>query len=458
MNSSLELEVPKLLSPTPSCSSLSTIASKDDFPAEETPIKKRKSVSNVVVTKGKCVSENVVYPRGTAKKGQPKKTGIYDISEVADWYDDYQYVLFGYRQFYTLGALCRNALTTIHNETMNIYTELIPGIVYLWIACYYMHSFVVIHHDQLTVFTKVLICMCFPMGGLRCLMSAYVHATHCYNEEHSFRTWNKDYVSILSYIFSTTLMNTYLCGHYANESTSESAWSTYVPLGVSVCACFSVAVVGICHLNLRRQKPAKELIFKLVVVFGNYVILLYHLVAHCTWSHVPTFVSILFNAERPIASPGPTNFPTMYTVYWLLGSIFTYLAAELRQAKFPEKWFVAPTVRASANATKDLTLLNDDRLLEQWLANDRCLYAALCSKFRKLHHECDCTCHPQCDVECHCHTQTTHVFQHIDLSTAFKYWYFFLLPSHTLWHICTNASHFFVLYSWIAFFESRVNV
>ena len=71
-------------------------------------------------------------PSASPSKPPARTTfGLIDASELPSWFTPYPYVRTGYRANFT-PALCLHSIFYVHNETMNVWSELIPAVCFFF--------------------------------------------------------------------------------------------------------------------------------------------------------------------------------------------------------------------------------------------------------------------------------------------------------------------------------------
>jgi adiponectin receptor len=144
-------------------------------------------------------------------------------TQVPTWYAHNDYILTGYRPVTMSIWLCIESLTYLHNETMNIYTHLVPSVLALFgnacIAWYFESRFPgatwpdrLVFHVYLT--TSVI---CFGMS------SAY-HTFLCHSEPYADLWGRIDYLSILVQILGSFVSGIYI-GFYCEPGLQKLYWT-----------------------------------------------------------------------------------------------------------------------------------------------------------------------------------------------------------------------------------------
>jgi adiponectin receptor len=141
--------------------------------------------------------ESITATQQPVHKRRPKnKRQLLLASEVPAWLATNPFLLTGYRPVYGSVALCLDSLTFVHNETVNIYSHLIPAIIAL-VSNYFLNVYwrdrypTAAFADQLAIHayltTSVL---CFGI-------SSTYHTLDCHSKALS-GLWNRlDYAAII---------------------------------------------------------------------------------------------------------------------------------------------------------------------------------------------------------------------------------------------------------------------
>ncbi|UKZ79331.1 hypothetical protein TrVFT333_007081 [Trichoderma virens FT-333] len=75
------------------------------------------------------------FPGSTSKAGKARKVLI-SFDELPKWHQDNEFILHGYRPISGSAQVSFHSWSYIHNESVNIYSHLIPAIVFLFGECY----------------------------------------------------------------------------------------------------------------------------------------------------------------------------------------------------------------------------------------------------------------------------------------------------------------------------------
>lgn len=125
---------------------------------------------------------------------------LYHFSELPDWQKDNEKILRGYVRETNSFRECLISLLYFNNETVNMYTHLIPAVLYLCGASYFAYVFLIPIFPS-TSFTDYFYINVFLLGAFACLICS--SCFHCL-KQHSERQcglWSKlDYMGIICLI------------------------------------------------------------------------------------------------------------------------------------------------------------------------------------------------------------------------------------------------------------------
>ncbi|OBT54733.1 hypothetical protein VE04_04979 [Pseudogymnoascus sp. 24MN13] len=170
-------------------------------------------------------------------EGKVKDALVVLWDDLPSWQQDNHYIISGYRPASESFAKSFGSLGYLHNESVNIFSHLIPSIgsVVLAIALYRV---VVPRYESITQ-GDILAFACFFAGAAFCLgMSATYHAIS--NHSHVVaRFGNKlDYVGIVFLITGSFIPSIYY-GFYCHPHLQQTYWTMICTLGLG-CATVSI--------------------------------------------------------------------------------------------------------------------------------------------------------------------------------------------------------------------------
>ena len=157
--------------------------------------------------------------------------------DLPHWQRDNQHILTGYRpaSFSFWGSL--HSLTYLHNESVNIYTHLLPSLLAIP-AAYSLHKALAPRYETATQ-ADVVAFGCFFAGAAFCLgMSATYHTVSNHSPQVS-RIGNAfDYVGIVGLIVGSFVPSVYY-GFYCEPGLQRRYWTMICSIGLG-CACVSI--------------------------------------------------------------------------------------------------------------------------------------------------------------------------------------------------------------------------
>lgn len=238
---------------------------------------------------------------------QKKKRILYTWDQIPDWQKDNEHILSGYVGETNSLKECFSSLFYLHNESVNIYTHLIPAICFLLVLVF--DKFGVTVFETTTLMDYLMIDLFF-FGACTCLtLSSIFHCLKCHSVTVATLGNKLDYLGIVVLIV-TSMVSILYYGFY------ETAWLfytfTFITFSFGV-ACATVSLGD--TFRTREWRPYRAALF---VAFG-------------------------LSAVLPmIAGAGYYGFSGIYTriqMKWvILGGIFYIIGAVLYGIRFPEKF------------------------------------------------------------------------------------------------------------------------
>jgi adiponectin receptor len=148
---------------------------------------------------------------------------LYDSHEVPSWYAHNAWITTGYRPVTKSIPLCIRSLSYLHNETVNIYSHLIPAVVVL-LASYSFDRYFIIRFPQAT-WTDELVFRIFLTTSVICFgTSAAYHTLICHSETFASLWVRLDYVAIIVQIVGSFIPGLYF-GFYCEPQLQKVYWS-----------------------------------------------------------------------------------------------------------------------------------------------------------------------------------------------------------------------------------------
>lgn len=148
---------------------------------------------------------------------------LLSIDQVPAWYAQNEYIRTGYRPVMYSVQRCLQSLGYLHNESLNIYTHLIPAILTvignLVLNIYFTASFPAASRTDQLVFHVYLTTstICFAIS------SSY-HTLLCHSEHYADLWVRLDYVAIVFQILGSFLSGIYV-GFYCEPALQKLYWT-----------------------------------------------------------------------------------------------------------------------------------------------------------------------------------------------------------------------------------------
>lgn len=184
----------------------------------------------------KSISENVVDVVHDAED-KIKEALIVLWDDLPPWQQDNHYILSGYRPASGSFAKSFGSLQYLHNESVNIFSHLIPAVGFIILAVT-LHQTVVPRYDSITQ-GDVLAFGAFFAGAAVCLGMSATYHTISNHSQLVAKFGNKlDYVGIVFLITGSFIPSVYY-GFYCHPHLQEMYWTMICSLGLG-CATVSV--------------------------------------------------------------------------------------------------------------------------------------------------------------------------------------------------------------------------
>lgn len=152
-----------------------------------------------------------------------KKPDLITYDELPIWYKDNEHITGGYRPESFSTSACFASLTYMHNETVNIYTHMIPAIVFLFAQTFILfllhRRFPEAKPLDYIVFSFFLLSACIAMS-----LSFLYHTLMNHSMGISYLWLRLDYVGILALILGEFISGIRV-GFYCNPTLQKIYWS-----------------------------------------------------------------------------------------------------------------------------------------------------------------------------------------------------------------------------------------
>ncbi|SCU80920.1 LADA_0B10220g1_1 [Lachancea dasiensis] len=146
---------------------------------------------------------------------QVSKRRLYKWSEIPEWQRDNEHIISGYVIETNSLWACLDSLFYLHNETVNVYSHLLPGICFFLVIVF---NFYVLERFETTSLIDYCVIDFFFLGAFTCLMmSSLFHCLKCHSLEIAIFGNKLDYLGIVVLIVSSMVSILYY-GFHDNKS------------------------------------------------------------------------------------------------------------------------------------------------------------------------------------------------------------------------------------------------
>lgn len=272
----------------------------------EAGLTKRKAVG--IEPEGVMTEETTTLLNGSRIEERTRRR-LYKWDEIPEWQKDNEHILNGYiLETKSVGA-CLKSLLYLHNESVNIYTHLIPGWCFLLMTLF--NQLAIERYETTRMIDYIMIDLFF-LGGFTCLMmSSTFHCFKCHSLPVAVLGNKLDYLGIVALVV-TSMVSILFYGFHDNNLYF------YVFSGLTIMFGLACTIVSLSDkFRSRDWRPYRAALF---VAFG---------------------LSALFPVIAGICHYGFKVTWTRIQLKWVfLEGVFYILGALLYGVRFPER--VAP--------------------------------------------------------------------------------------------------------------------
>ncbi|KAI0554863.1 mPR-like GPCR protein [Xylaria curta] len=159
------------------------------------------------------------------------KSRLISYEELPAWHQDNPFIRHGYRPISRSTIACLRSLAFLHNETMNIYTHLIPAAAALfvgvaWVLPYLRQRYVDVGASDYVIFAFLLSAASACLG----ISSAY-HTLMSHSREVEARWLRLDFVGIIILIVGSFVSGIYV-EFWCEWTERKIYWAMSVSLGI----------------------------------------------------------------------------------------------------------------------------------------------------------------------------------------------------------------------------------
>lgn len=153
------------------------------------------------------------------------------FEDLPDWCQDNPNIRSGYRQISHSTTYCLRSWTTLHNETMNIYTHLIPAVV-LAVSGVFAQMKITQYFPEATMLDRIVLGANVFAAVVTFGLSASYHTLMCHSPTVSSLWLRIDYTGILTLILGSFFSGIYM-GFYCLPTPRTIYWTMIVSLSIA---------------------------------------------------------------------------------------------------------------------------------------------------------------------------------------------------------------------------------
>ena len=146
------------------------------------------------------------------------------------WYQDNPFITAGYRDVCNSSWTCFKSMITLHNETVNIWSHMIPGFAF---TCgqFMLQLLIQYCFPEATVLDRFVFAANLGCAITTMTLSSLYHALMCHSESVSNLWLRIDYVGILTLILGSFFSGIYV-GFYCEPTKRNIYWSMIIILSL----------------------------------------------------------------------------------------------------------------------------------------------------------------------------------------------------------------------------------
>ncbi|OPB45348.1 mPR-like GPCR protein [Trichoderma guizhouense] len=177
-------------------------------------------------------------------RGSKTTRRLLTAGEVPSWYAHNSYIRTGYRPVTNSAKLCFESLGYLHNETLNIYTHLVPAGIAV-VGNYALYVYFSSHYPDASWKDQLVFHIYFSTSIICYGISSMYHMLLCHSETWSGLWARLDYTSIVFQILGSFISGIYI-GFYCEPNLQKLYWTMIGTLGL---------LTGIVVVSPRLQSP-----------------------------------------------------------------------------------------------------------------------------------------------------------------------------------------------------------
>jgi adiponectin receptor len=158
----------------------------------------------------------------TARRTPSRKPILLSYDDLPTWYQDNEYIRRGYRPVSNSTTLCLGSWTYIHNETFNIYSHLIPALLFL-LAQALVSGLISRHFSEATLGDRLIFAFFLLTAAITLALSCTYHTLMNHSMRISHLWLRLDYLGIMVLTLGDFVSGIYLV-FYCEPKLQKVYW------------------------------------------------------------------------------------------------------------------------------------------------------------------------------------------------------------------------------------------
>ncbi|KAI0390503.1 mPR-like GPCR protein [Xylariaceae sp. FL0594] len=227
----------------------------------------RGSSSDEEKHRGTCLEAGTVAESGPGSRSgrglnSCVRVGLISYEELPAWHQDNPFIKHGYRPISHSTAACLRSWASLHNETLNIYTHLVPAVLALvvgetWVLCHLRRRYADAGASDYVVFALLLSAAAACLG----ISSAY-HTLMSHSREVEARWLRLDFVGIVVLTLGSFVSGVYVA-FWCESAERRIYWAMIASL-----AAVSAVVMVAPHFQGPRWRTFRLSVFVVTGLSG----------------------------------------------------------------------------------------------------------------------------------------------------------------------------------------------
>ncbi|KAF8847123.1 HlyIII-domain-containing protein [Acephala macrosclerotiorum] len=168
--------------------------------------------------------------KGSVSRDSPER-GLLRFEDLPEWYQDNPSVHSAYRPVSYSSIPCLHSLTYLHNETLNIYTHLIPAVLSIFVQIY-IQNLITHHFPRASARDRLVFSAHVLAGMVTMFLSTCYHTLMNHSFEVSSLFLRIDYVGIITLTLGSFFSGIFV-GFYCEPFLQRVYWTMIITLSLA---------------------------------------------------------------------------------------------------------------------------------------------------------------------------------------------------------------------------------